>query len=229
MVVHGRTYASEQAGMHQAAAPDSEVLPEDFAIPETPKAANPYGANNKVAFQKGWVRLDGAFTADQLVAFAGPFEEREEVVRGRRDRVMGVMSPIRGQAAEAVKGILERDPKSIGGHRVTPRAGTPESKSAAPESAIGLGRACGARWLAPSGAAGRRLHIQDLALPFLLDPGVVVSLQARRSTRSRRRRRLHEHVPAIHGTSWLASSLAIVQRRRSALVRTASRARFSAR
>jgi hypothetical protein len=128
--------------MHQAAAPDSEVLPEDFAIPETPKAANPYGANNKVAFQKGWVRLDGAFTADQLVAFAGPFEEREEVVRGRRDRVMGVMSPIRGQAAEAVKGILERDPKSIGGHRVTPRAGTPESKSAAPESAIGLGRAC---------------------------------------------------------------------------------------
>jgi hypothetical protein len=33
------TYVSEQAGMHQAAAPDSEVLSEDFAIPEPSKAA----------------------------------------------------------------------------------------------------------------------------------------------------------------------------------------------
>jgi hypothetical protein len=63
-----KTYASEQAGMHQSAVPDSEVLPEDFAIPEPPKAAAPYGESNKVAFQKGWVRLDGAFTAEQLEA-----------------------------------------------------------------------------------------------------------------------------------------------------------------
>jgi hypothetical protein len=76
-----RTYASEQAGMHQAAAPDSGVLPEDFANPEPPKAANPYGANNKVAFQKGWVWLDGAFTADQLEAVLADLKKRRPGTR----------------------------------------------------------------------------------------------------------------------------------------------------
>jgi hypothetical protein len=72
------TYAPEQAGVQkQKVDPDASVLPEDeFAISGPPKEADPYGENNKVAFQKGWVRLDGAFTASQIEAVLAELKER---------------------------------------------------------------------------------------------------------------------------------------------------------
>jgi hypothetical protein len=44
------------------------VLPEISAPAAASAPADPYGASNLVEFQKGWVRLDGVFTAEQLGA-----------------------------------------------------------------------------------------------------------------------------------------------------------------
>jgi hypothetical protein len=64
-----RGYSSDK--MHGLKAePDAEVLPEvDRAVAAATSApADPFGASNRVDFQQGYVRLDGAFRAAQLEA-----------------------------------------------------------------------------------------------------------------------------------------------------------------
>jgi hypothetical protein len=72
------TYASEQAGMRQSADPDADVLPEDDVAIAQPRTADPYGDTNKVDVQKGWVRLDGVFTADQLEAILTELKKQKK-------------------------------------------------------------------------------------------------------------------------------------------------------
>jgi hypothetical protein len=62
------TYASDKMRA-LTTEPDADVLPEtEKPTAAAPAPADPYGARNLVEFQKDWVRLDGAFTAEQLAA-----------------------------------------------------------------------------------------------------------------------------------------------------------------
>src|ERR1700752_1911239 len=74
-----KTYATQAGDVRsQAASPDVDVLEEDLK-PSGPVAFDPYGETNKVEFQseKGWVRLDGVFNADQLEAVLANMRKRK--------------------------------------------------------------------------------------------------------------------------------------------------------
>jgi hypothetical protein len=55
----------------------SERLPNIFETPQPPRV-DPYGDTNKVDFQKGWVRLEGVFTAEQLKAVLAELAKRKK-------------------------------------------------------------------------------------------------------------------------------------------------------
>lgn len=65
------TYATALASDQKIAADTTVLTPEGYSSelgPEPAAAANPFGDRNKVDFQHGYVRLDGAFTPEQLEA-----------------------------------------------------------------------------------------------------------------------------------------------------------------
>lgn len=58
-------------GNDQRITPETEVLTPDgisIRLSTPPATTNPFGARNKVDFQEGYVRMDGAFTEVQLEA-----------------------------------------------------------------------------------------------------------------------------------------------------------------